>query len=104
LSAWKRPAKEFNDICDCLCAHGRIAGRTTKPHQETYVTCNAIPDCAKARQVDEETLLENRGERIVEVSSLCETPQFFNNLGSLSREAEEIGKDSESLFDAIIKA
>jgi hypothetical protein len=103
LSAWKGPSKEFNDICDSLCTHVPIASGTAKSYKESYVTCNAIADCAKAREVDEKTLLENRGQRIVEVGSFCEAPQFFGDLRSLRCETEEIGKDSESLGYAILK-
>jgi hypothetical protein len=53
--------------------------------------------------VDEKTLLENGGQRIVEVGSFCESPQFLGDLGCLRGEAEEIGKDSESLRYATLK-
>jgi hypothetical protein len=53
--------------------------------------------------VDEKTLLKNGGQRIVEVGSLRESPQFLNNLGSLRCEAEEIGKNAESLLYAILE-
>src|SRR5579864_3648709 len=61
LSAWKRPSKEFNNFFDTLRVHGRIASGSAKPHQETNMTGNAVADCAKARQVDEKTLLKNGG-------------------------------------------
>jgi len=67
------------------------------------MTSNAVADGAKARQVNEKTLLKNGGERIVEVGSLCESPQFLCDLGSLRGEAEEIGKNPESLLYAILK-
>jgi hypothetical protein len=51
--------------------------------------------------VDEKTFLENGGERIVEVSSLCESPQFVNDLGSLRCEAEEIGKNPKSFLNKL---
>jgi hypothetical protein len=53
--------------------------------------------------VDKKTLLKNGGKRIVEVGSLRESPQFLGNLGSLWCEAEEIGKNPESLLYAILK-
>jgi len=65
------------------------------------MTSNAVPDCAKARQVDEKTLFKNGWQRIVEVGSLCESPQFLNDLGSLSCEPEEVGENAESLLYAI---
>jgi len=67
------------------------------------MTSDAVVDYAKAREVDEKTLLKNGGKRIVEVCSLRESPQFLNDLGSLRRKAEEIGKNPESPLYAILK-
>ena len=67
------------------------------------MTSNAVADCAKARQVDEKTLLKNGRQRIVEVGSLCESPQFLSDLGSLRCEEEEIGKNSESLLYSLLQ-
>src|SRR5580704_9098390 len=103
FSAWKRPSQELHNICNILSTRGRIAGTAAKPHQETNVTANAVADGAKARQVDEEALLKNGGERIVEVGSFCESPKFLSNLGSLRCEAEEIRKNPESLLYATLK-
>jgi hypothetical protein len=67
------------------------------------MTSNAVADCAKARQVDEQTLLKNGGQRTIEVGSLCESPQFLNDFGSLRCEAEEIGKNPKPLLYTILK-
>jgi hypothetical protein len=67
------------------------------------MTTDAIADCAKAREMNEKTLLKNGGERIVEVGSFCESPQFLSDLGSLRCEAEEIRKNPESLLYATLK-
>ncbi|MGA8622461.1 MAG: hypothetical protein WB660_28560 [Candidatus Sulfotelmatobacter sp.] len=67
------------------------------------MTSNAVADGAEARQVDEKSLLKNGGQRIVEVGSFCESPQFLGDLGSLTCEAEEIRKNPESLLYAILK-
>ncbi len=67
------------------------------------MTTDAIADCAKAREMNEKTLLKNGGQRIVEVGSFCESPQFLSDLGSLRREAEEIRKNPESVFYKIRK-
>jgi hypothetical protein len=53
--------------------------------------------------VDEKTLLKNGGERIVEIGSFCESPQFLGDLWSLRCQAEEIGKNPESLLYTIRK-
>ena len=67
------------------------------------MTSNAVANGAEARQVDEKTLLKNGGQRIVEVGSFCESPQFLGDLRSLRCEAEEIRKNPESLLDTILK-
>jgi hypothetical protein len=67
------------------------------------MTGNAIADCTKARQVDEKPFLKNGGQRIVEVGSFCESPQFLNDLGGFRCEAEEIWKNPESPLYAIRK-
>jgi hypothetical protein len=95
LTAREWPPKEFNNVCDTLRTYGRVASGAAKSHQETNMTCDAVTDGAEAREVDEKTLLENGGQRIVEVGSFCESPQFLGDLGCLRGEAEEIGKDSE---------
>ncbi|MCU1296452.1 MAG: hypothetical protein JWO91_730 [Acidobacteriaceae bacterium] len=59
FSAWKRPSNESNNVCNTLRTHRRIASGTAKSHQEANMTRNAVADCAKARQVDEKTLLKH---------------------------------------------
>jgi hypothetical protein len=66
------------------------------------MTTDAIADCAKARQVNEKTLLKNGGQRIVEVGGFCESPNFLSDLRSLRCEAKEIGKNPESLLDTLL--
>ena len=67
------------------------------------MTTNAVAHSAKARQVDEKTLLENGRQRIVEVGSFCESPQFPDDIGRFGCEAEKIGKNPQSLLDPILK-
>jgi hypothetical protein len=100
---WKRPTKEFNNVGDTLRMGTRISGGPAKSHQESDMPSNAVANPAKARQVDEKALLENGRKRVIEVGGLCESPQFFSNLGSLGCKAEEIGKNPEPLFYAISK-
>ena len=61
LSAWKRPLQKLNYLCNALGAHGRVASRPAKSYQEADVSSDAVANCAKARQVDEETLFESGG-------------------------------------------
>ncbi len=101
MSAGKGPSKKFDHIRNALGTRGRIAAGMAKPYKESCVTCNAIADCAKAREVNKKTLLENGRQWIVEIGSFCESPKFFSDLGSLRREAEEIWKYPKSPFDTL---
>ena len=101
--SWKRPAQEFNNPCNTLCTHRRVAGRTAKSYQKADVTGDAVPDRAKARQVDEETFFENGGQGIVEVGSLGKSPELLNDVGSFRCESEEIGKNPESFRNTTLK-
>ena len=95
--------QELNDVRNTLRAHHGVAGGTAKSYQKADVTSNAVADCTKARQMYEEALFENGGQGIVEVSSFGEAPQFLSDFGSLRREAEKIGQNSEPLLDTILK-
>jgi hypothetical protein len=53
--------------------------------------------------MDEKSLFKNRGQGIVKVGRLCKSPEFLNDLGSLRCQAEEIGKNPESLLYAFFK-
>jgi len=102
LSAGKGPSKEFDNVRNALRKRGRIASGPAKSYKESYVTCNAIADCAKAREVDEKTLLKNGGQRIVEVGSFRESPQFLSDLRSLGSETEEIRKNPKSPLNTLL--
>ena len=101
LSAWKGASKEFDNVRNALRTRRQIASGMAKSYQESYVTCDAVADRAKARQVDKKTFLKNGGQRIVEVGSFCESPQFLSDLGSFGGEAEEIGKNPKSSLNAL---
>ncbi len=83
MSAGKGLSKEFDNVRNALCTRGRIASGMAKSYKEPNVARNAITDGAKAREVDKKTLFKSGGKRIVEVGSLCESPQFLSDLGSL---------------------
>jgi hypothetical protein len=38
LSAWKRPSKEFNNVCNALRTHSGIASGAAKSDKETNMT------------------------------------------------------------------
>jgi hypothetical protein len=103
LSAWKGASKEFDNVRNALRTRRQIASGMAKSYQESYVTCDAVADRAKARQVDKKTFLKNGGQRIVEVGSFCESLQFLSDR-SFRGEAEEIGKNPKSSLTALPQA
>jgi hypothetical protein len=60
---------------------------------------NAVTDDAKPGQVDEEPLLEECGQRVVEVSELRESPEIRRDLGCVASQAEEVRQHTEALLD-----
>lgn len=95
--------KESYNVFNTLGTRGRVAGGAAESDQETNMASNAVADCTKARQVNEKTLLEDGGQRIIEIGSLRKPPQHFNDLGSFGCDAKEIRKNPESLPYAILK-
>jgi hypothetical protein len=53
--------------------------------------------------VDKKTFFESRGQGIVEVGRLGKSPELLDDVGSFRCEAEEIGKNPESLLYATFK-
>jgi hypothetical protein len=76
-----------------------IASRETKSNQETGVAGDAVADCTKARKIDEEPFLKNRGEGIIEIGCLSKSPKFFGYLGSFGCDPEEVWKHATALID-----
>jgi hypothetical protein len=102
LSARKGPPKELDNVSNALRMRGRIASGKAQSHQETYMPGDAVTDRAKTREMDEKALLKNGGQRIIQVSSFCESPQFLSDLGSLRCEAKEIGKNPKSPLNTLL--
>jgi|ERR1700722_7071838 hypothetical protein len=103
LPPWKRPLQELNNVGNTLRTHSRVASRTAQSYQKSNMTGNAVADGTKARQVDEKTLFKNGRQRIIQVGRLCKSPKLLDDLGSLRREAEKIGKNPEAFLYAILK-
>ena len=79
-----------------------IAGWPAHPNQESRVAGNAVADCAKARKMDEESFLKDRGQRVIKVGCFGKAPKFFGDFRSLGREPEEIWEHAKSLVDATL--
>ena len=73
-SARKGTLEQLNNFFHAVKARIGIAGGTTQSNQEAHVPRNAIADCAKTREMNEEPLLKHRRERVIEVCSLGESP------------------------------
>jgi hypothetical protein len=90
MPAWKWTLQQLNNVFNALNGRICIASGTTQPHKEAHVAGNAIPDSAKAREMDEKPLLKQRWQWAIEVCSLGKSPHFLGDLWSLGREAEKI--------------
>ena len=60
------------------------------------MTNNTIADLAETRQKDKQSLLEERGDRVVEISRLGEVPKLLDNLRRIRRRHKEIGYETEA--------
>jgi len=92
LPARKWAPQHLDDFGDALRASGRVASRPAQPHQETYVTRDAIADSAETRL--EKSFLENREQGIVKIGCLGNPPQFFSDLGCFRGEAKEVREEA----------
>ena len=71
--------------------------------QEADVADDAVTDLAKSGQMDEETLLEQRGQRAVKVGRLCKIPETIDQSGRGCRGAEEVRKHSQPFGDQALQ-
>src|SRR6476660_4037618 len=65
-------------------------------HQKSAVTNDAVADLAEARQIDEQALLEERGDRVGAISRLGEVPKLLDNLRRIRGRHEEIRHEPEA--------
>ena len=66
------------------------------PHQKGAVAHDATAHIAKAREIDEQPLLEERGNRVVEVSGLGKLPKPFDDLWRVRGGGEEVWHQAET--------
>ena len=59
-----------------------IARSVAQSHQEPNMARNAVADRAEPRQVNKETFLEQRWQRIVQVGRFGKSPKLFCDLRS----------------------
>jgi hypothetical protein len=93
----KRTAEKTHDLVRRLDRALRIARRVAQTDQESDVTANAISHLAKPGQVHEKALLEERGERAVEICKSRESPEARGDLRTFARELEEVRQQAEAV-------
>ena len=67
--------------------------------EKADVPDNAVADLAESREVDEQSLLEQRRQRAVQVGGLRKLPQFLRKPRRGISGTEEIGEDAETIRD-----
>jgi hypothetical protein len=55
------------------------------------VTNDAVSDLAEPRQMNEQALLEQRGQRVVQIARLREAPELLDEAGCTRRGTEKFG-------------
>jgi len=74
-----------------------VARRMAQADQKPQVTRNAVANLAKARQIHEEPLLEERRKRIIQVREFRKSPKVDGDLRFARGETEKIRQHAESL-------
>ena len=75
-----RPAEQRHDLVYRLGWTIWITSRMPVADQEADVADDTVTDLAKAGQMDEETLLEQRGQRAVKVGGPCIIPETLDHI------------------------
>jgi hypothetical protein len=68
-----------------------IACRVSVAEQKRTVADDTVTYLAKSREINEEPLLEQRGNGVVEVGRHCKSPEPLDDLWSVRFGDEEIG-------------
>lgn len=92
-------ADEPDDRSDALGRRVAVACAVAEADEEADVTGDAVTDFAKAGQINEQSLLEQRRQRIIEIAELGEPPQARGDLRRPVREPEEVRQHSHPALD-----
>ena len=91
--------KEGRDLLDRVRLRGWITGRAAAAEEKAGVADDAVADGTEAGEMDEQSLLEQRRQRIVEVAGAGERPQMLRDLGRRIGTAKEVRHDAEPASD-----
>ncbi len=92
----KWPAQQRECLLDRLREHRGISGGAPFADEETQMSDDAVTHLAESRQMNEEPLFKQRGERTVEVSGFGELPQFLYQSVCARRRAKEVREYTKS--------
>ena len=98
------PAQELDHLFDGLRPRVGVAGRPALADEKADVPDDAVADLAESREMDEETLLEKRGQRAVQIRGLRKLPEFLGQPRCRISGTEEIGEDTETICDLTLEA
>ena len=93
------PVQQLDNVIDSVQRRAGISGWATVPGQEANVPDDAVADPTESGEVNEQALLEQRGQRAVEIGGPGKFPEFLDQAGCRVSGAEEIGKNAETVGD-----
>ena len=93
------PPQQLDHLLDRLGCRVGISSRSALADEKTDMADDAVADLAESREVDEEPLFEQRGQRAVQVSRLRKLPEFLDQSRRGISGTEEIGEDAETICD-----
>jgi hypothetical protein len=76
--------------------------RPGRGRQESRHGADAAARLAKARQPDEQALLEQRRQRVIEIAETSETPQVLGNFRVVRRKEEEVWHQAHTAPDFVM--
>src|SRR6185436_1719397 len=97
------PAQHLDHLLDGLRPGVCVAGRPALTDEKADVPDDAVADLAEAREMDEEALLEERGQWAVEIGGPGKLPEFLDQPWCRICGAEEVGEDPETICDLALE-
>ena len=94
-----RPPQHLDHLLDSLGSRVGVSSRPALAEQKADVPDDAVADLAESRQMNEESLLEQRRQRAVEVGRLRKLPEFLDQPRRRISGTKEIGEDAETIDD-----
>src|SRR6185436_19166991 len=89
-------AHQCNDFLDGLRLCPCVASGPFFTDEKSDMTNDAVADLAEPRQMNEQALFEQRGERVVQITRLREAPELLDEAGCTRRGTEEVRQYAEA--------